>query len=360
MNPTLGQRIRELNGPVLVTGHSGFKGTWLSLLLEELMIPVVGLSLPAEPDSLYDRASRIGAIPEIFGDIRDPNTVQEALEIFKPSVVLHLAAQPLVLKSYEMPVETFAINVMGTVNVLDAIMKCDSVKAVGVITTDKVYKNLERQRTFLEDDPLGGKDPYSASKVATETVVAAWQNLSQLKSGPQIIALRAGNVIGGGDYSLDRLLPDIIRSYQSRETLIIRNPESTRPWQHVLDPLAGYLLAIDASLTNSISPAFNFGPIEESLSVAEVVSIAKQKLTDQIQINILRGDGLPKIEAKTLAINPNKAMQELGWAPKFSQTESVESTINWWLSVLNGHETALSATERNIAEFLDMYSRENN
>jgi CDP-glucose 4,6-dehydratase len=242
---------------------------------------------------------------------------------------------------------------MGTVNVLNAASNFESVKSIGVITTDKVYKNLELERAFLEDDSLSGKDPYSASKVAAEAAVAAWQTISNLTNGPRIIALRAGNVIGGGDYSQDRLLPDIIRSYQSKQALTIRNPESTRPWQHVLDPLAGYLLAIDASLGNTISPSFNFGPLDKSLTVREVVMLAEKAFAEPIPIAPTDSQMIQTKEGRTLSINPDRAILELGWRPKYTQRQSIAATINWWESVLKGEVSAIQAIKRDISQFLE-------
>jgi CDP-glucose 4,6-dehydratase len=239
MQNPLGQRLRELPGPVLLTGHTGFKGTWMTFLFEQLKIPVVGYSLPPEKDSLYDRASRTGAIPEKFADIRDYVGLEEFIDFHKPSTIIHMAAQPLVLRSYESPRETFDVNTMGTVNVLDIAFKKAFVQAIIVVTTDKVYRNDNSGRAFVETDALEGKDPYSASKVGTEAVVSAWQQISRVSGGPCVVSVRAGNVIGGGDFAENRLIPDLVRSSLSSKVLNIRNSENVRPWQHVLEPLQG-------------------------------------------------------------------------------------------------------------------------
>ena len=183
MDYPLGQHLRELPGPLLLTGHTGFKGTWMTFLLEHLNVPVVGYSLPAEKDSLYDRAERTGAIPEALADIRDYDALEQFIDLHKPSTIIHMAAQPLVLKSYESPRETFDMNIMGTVNLLDIAFKKDFVKAIIVVTTDKVYRNDNSGKAFVETDPLEGKDPYSASKVGTEAVVAAWQQIAKVSGG---------------------------------------------------------------------------------------------------------------------------------------------------------------------------------
>jgi CDP-glucose 4,6-dehydratase len=274
MDYPLGQRLRELPGPLLLTGHTGFKGTWMTFLLEHLNVPVVGYSLHAEEDSLFDRAERTAAIPEVFADIRDYETLEKFIDLHKPSIIIHMAAQPLVLKSYENPRETFDVNVMGTVNVLDIAIKKNFVKAIIVVTTDKVYRNDNSGRAFVETDPLEGKDPYSASKVGAEAVVSAYQQVSKVDGGPSVVSVRAGNVIGGGDYAVNRLLPDLIRGYLNSKIVQIRNPESTRPWQHVLDPLLGYLLALESAITVKTFDSFNFGPDEsEQINVNEVINV---------------------------------------------------------------------------------------
>ena len=266
--------LRSNSGPVLVTGHTGFKGTWLTLLLEKLGVEVVGFSLSPEKDSLFDRAGRTGAIKEVFADIRDYELLNTYITSIKPSAIIHMAAQPLVLESYRLPKETFDVNVMGTVNVLDSAFKTDSVQAIVVVTTDKVYRNDNSGRAFIESDPLEGKDPYSASKVGTEAAVAAWQQIQRISGGPKVVAVRAGNVIGGGDWGDNRLLPDLIRSFSSGQKMAVRNPASTRPWQHVLDPLGGYISALEAILGGEKISSVNFGPDTQSIAVSEVVKIA--------------------------------------------------------------------------------------
>ena len=264
MNSNFGESLRRLPGPILVTGHTGFKGTWLTLLLETLGIRVVGISLPPESDSLYSLMARKNKIEEKFIDIRNLSDLHRTIQKFSPSAVLHMAAQPLVLESYESPLLTFETNVSGSANLFQSCLETSSVKSIGVITTDKVYKNLGSGRAFTESDPLEGRDPYSASKVGTESVVTAWREISLNNSGPQIFSLRAGNVLGGGDRATNRLLPDIVKSKLYGSPLLVRNPRSTRPWQHVLDPLHGYLLALEKSLSNEIAPAYNFGPESKS------------------------------------------------------------------------------------------------
>ena len=344
--------LRALSGPVLITGHSGFKGTWLTLLLEKLGIEVVGFSLSPEKDSLFDRAGRTGALIEVFADIRDYERLNSYINSVKPSAIIHMAAQPLVLESYRLPKDTFDVNVMGTVNVLDAAFNTDSVNAVVVVTTDKVYRNDNSGRAFIESDPLEGKDPYSASKVGTEAVVAAWQQIQRTSGGPKVVAVRAGNVIGGGDWGDNRLLPDLIRSFSSGQKMAVRNPASTRPWQHVLDPLSGYISALEAILNDEKITSINFGPDTKSIAVSEVVEVAVK--TWGLSTNIELGSSVQNnaAEAVSLDLNPDYAKQSLGWEPFWSQEEAVISTVQWWNKVLNQRVKPVDACLDDLRQIL--------
>lgn len=355
MENPLGQRLRELPGPLLLTGHTGFKGTWMTFLLEHLRVPVIGYSLPAEKDSLFDRAERANAIPEVFADIRDYEVLENFIDLHKPSTIIHMAAQPLVLKSYENPRETFDVNVMGTVNVLDIAFKRDFVKSIVIVTTDKVYRNDNSGRAFIETDPLEGKDPYSASKVGTEAVVAAWQQIARVSGGPSIVSVRAGNVIGGGDFAENRIVPDLVRAAILGKPAVVRNPSSTRPWQHVLDPIWGYLLTIAKILDDDYPKSVNFSPREKSLSVADVVEIAVdtwqevQIKTPKIELNKFADT---QIESMELNIDSNLATQFIGWEPRFSQKEAVISTLNWWKSFSSMQVPASTLIQNDIEDFL--------
>jgi CDP-glucose 4,6-dehydratase len=340
MNSILGETLRGLSGPILVTGHTGFKGTWMTILLEMLDIPVVGISLPPQRGSLYSIMARENKIEEKFIDVRNLNELQSAVHDYAPSVVLHMAAQPLVLESYRSPLSTFETNVMGTANLLQSCLQTGSIKTIGVVTTDKVYRNLGNGRSFIESDPLEGRDPYSASKVGAESVVSAWRQLSTNQGGPQIFSLRAGNVIGGGDRAPNRLLPDIVNSKQYGNPLEVRNPQSTRPWQHVLDPLRGYLMALEKSLSKQISPAYNFGPTSKSLTVSNVVEIANGAWGDSLLVHNSDNSQSKKYEADELTIDTSLSLKELGWAPRWSQEDAVASTIQWWKQVLEGTTSA--------------------
>lgn len=356
MENPLGQRLCALPGPLLLTGHTGFKGTWMTFLLEHLNVPVVGYSLPAEKDSLYDRAERTGAIPEALGDIRDYAALEKFIDLHKPSTIIHMAAQPLVLKSYENPRETFDVNVMGTVNVLDIAFKKDFVKAIIVVTTDKVYRNNNSGRAFVETDPLEGKDPYSASKVGTESVVAAWQQIAKVSNGPKVVSVRAGNVIGGGDTAKDRLIPDLVRGkFDKRHAVTIRNPNSVRPWQHVIDPIHGYLLLLENLLHNENSiNTINFGPNDEGLSVQEVTKIVAEKWDLMLQ-TVAHTTQFREREAINLDLDSTNAKNVLGWSPRLSQMEALEFTMEWWNMVHDASQKSSTVTTSQIDLFFERF-----
>jgi CDP-glucose 4,6-dehydratase len=263
-----------------------------------------------------------------------------------------MAAQPLVLESYRLPKDTFDVNVMGTVNVLDSAFNTDSVKAVIVVTTDKVYRNDNSGLAFIESDPLEGKDPYSASKVGTEAAVAAWQQIQRTSGGPKVVAVRAGNVIGGGDWGDNRLLPDLIRSFSSGQKMTVRNPASTRPWQHVLDPLGGYISTLEAVLNDEKITSINFGPDTKSIAVSEVVEVAVKTwgLSTNIELGSLVQNNAA--EAVSLDLNPDYAKQSLGWEPFWSQEEAVISTVQWWNKVLNQRVKPVDACLDNLSQIL--------
>jgi CDP-glucose 4,6-dehydratase len=352
MDLPLGQRLRELPGPLMITGHSGFKGTWMTLILEQLNIKVVGYSLVAEKDSLFDRTKRIGSIPEKFEDIRDCATLESFIDLHKPSAIIHMAAQPLVLESYKSPRETMDVNVMGTANVLDIAFKKEFIKAIIVVTTDKVYKNDNSGKAFIESDALEGKDPYSASKVGAEAAVAAWQHISGVLGGPTVISVRAGNVIGGGDWGENRLIPDIIKGYIQNKEILIRNPDSTRPWQHVLDPLTGYIMALEYALTGFKPLTFNFGPDEKSLTSLELAKIGNKILNFNFDVSSVKAPG--NLEAGILELNPGLAKEVLGWQPSFSQEDAICITFQWWEQVLSNQLTPYQACINDITETLSL------
>ena len=267
-----------------------------------------------------------------------------------------MAAQPLVLRSYESPRETFDVNTMGTVNVLDIAFKKDFLKAVIVVTTDKVYRNDNSGRAFIESDPLEGKDPYSASKVGTEAAVAAWQQISKVSGGPKVVSVRAGNVIGGGDFAIDRLLPDIVRGAISGNPIEIRNPSSSRPWQHVLDPIIGYILILEASLSEMHVLNINFGPNSQVITVKK----AAECLVDVLQINNeikykSTMSDLNNIEATVLSLDSSFASAALKWQPIVNGITAIEMTGLWWNKVLNLKQGAYSASMDDVNYFLGKF-----
>lgn len=331
----------------LITGHTGFKGAWLSLILRQRGHLVSGISLEPEVGSLFARAE-IGKIMEndIRCDIRESVKLISYFTEINPDVVVHLAAQALVRESYKNPIETFETNVMGTLNVIKASQQVSDLKAQLIVTTDKVYRNVNKASGYIEADALGGQDPYSASKAMADIATQSW--LTSFENPPTAIA-RAGNVIGGGDVCADRLIPDLISSYSSGSTPKLRAPKSIRPWQHVLDCLNGYLILIDKVLDGTADGVWNFGPKEnQSKTVADVANIAgavwgaERSWENDLEVH--------PHEASMLMLNSNKARTKLGWSDRLSFEESVEWTINWYKNVSNGSDP-LEETLKNIREF---------
>jgi CDP-glucose 4,6-dehydratase len=331
--------LKNLSGPILITGHTGFKGTWLTMLLEVLGVEVVGLSLPPEKESLFTRARRTGRVNEEFVDIRDFKKVEKFVRSVKPSAVFHLAAKPLVIDSYLEPRETFEVNLMGTVNVLDISQKVDSIRAVVCASTDKVYRNLNDGRKFLEMDPLEARDPYSASKVAAEAALNAWHHLPKAHIGQDtnVVSVRAGNVIGGGDLSRNRLIPDLIRSVINQQRTVIRHPNSTRPWQHVIDPLLGYVMLLETILNGTKLRAMNFSTGEASLTVSEVARLASNHWPQIEYMFASELNDFELVESKSLELDSSSAKSTIGWEAFWSQERAIERTISWWRDVIN-HE----------------------
>lgn len=336
---------------VLLTGHTGFKGAWLALWLNRLGAQVAGISLPptVEPN-LFTLTEIERQCESYFCDITDQKKLHALIQGIQPDIMFHLAAQSLVRPGYRDPVSTFATNVMGTVNVLDALRGLNSIKAVIMVTTDKVYHNHEWPWPYRETDALGGHDPYSASKAASEIVIASYRDAFLGQQGVAIASVRAGNVIGGGDWSEDRLLPDAVRCWQSGQTLMVRRPQSVRPWQHVLEPLAGYLTLAEQLWTRpEIAGAFNFGPEpHESATVRHVIEMA---LSSYGEGSVRYGDGSEgPHEAGCLALDIAKARNVLGYRPRWSLTEAIQRTCAWYRRQRQG-ERADVLCEQEIAAF---------
>lgn len=324
---------------VLLTGHTGFKGAWLTLWLSRLGCHVTGLALdpPSQP-SLFEAAAVANFCDSIIGDIRDPGVVKAAVERARPDVVLHLAAQSLVRESYRAPVDTFATNVMGTAHVLDAIRDTASVRVAIVVTSDKCYENQEWPWPYREQDPLGGRDPYSASKGAAEIVASSYARSYFTRQDRAIVStVRAGNVIGGGDWATDRLIPDIVRAFGTGESVLIRNPAAVRPWQHVLDALHGYL-TLTARLWDEgrrFEGGWNFGPVDGD---AKPVSWIVDQMVNRWgpPASWTRDSAEAPHEAGLLRLDSSKARSLLGWAPKLGLATALDWTVDWYRAHRSG------------------------
>lgn len=325
------------NKKVFLTGHTGFKGSWLMGLLVELGAVVKGYALEPEHDNgIFSAVWRQGIAENVIADIRDKERLKAEIFSFQPDFIFHLAAQPLVRRSYEIPAETFDINVTGTANLLEAISGLKKKCVAVIVTTDKVYHNKEQDILYKEEDALGGYDPYSASKACTELVIDSFRNsffnpVKWEQHQKAVASVRAGNVIGGGDWSKDRLIPDIIRSLMNSEEILVRNPNSVRPWQHVLEPLGGYLLLGGRLYSHpaTFCKAYNFGPMpEDHLSVSELVQSAIEYWGVGHWRDI--SDMSAPHEAVLLKLDISKAIKELNWSPKLHAKQSLAWTIDWY------------------------------
>ncbi|MDE3200073.1 MAG: CDP-glucose 4,6-dehydratase [Acidobacteriota bacterium] len=332
MNPWRGRRV-------FITGHTGFKGSWLAIWLSTYGAKIRGYSLdPETSPNLFALAEISSVLEDIRGDIRHYSKLEASMKEFAPEVVFHLAAQPLLRRSYAQPLETYSTNIIGTADVLEAVRHVPSVRAVVCVSSDKCYENAEGDFPFRETDPLGGHDPYSSSKACAEIVTSAYRRsffpVNRLHEHRVAVATaRAGNVIGGGDWSEDRLLPDLIRGFRARQAVLIRRPEATRPWQHVLDPLHGYILLAEKLLAQQpqFATAFNFGPPPEDAWSVERVATALADLWGKGAA--WKSDGGPSPhEARTLRLDASKANAELGWKPHLRIETALDWTLNWYLS----------------------------
>jgi CDP-glucose 4,6-dehydratase len=330
---------------VFITGHTGFKGSWLCLWLHKLGAQVTGYSLkpPTEP-SLFDLCRIDQVTNTIIADVRDGETLRRQMVAAAPEVVIHMAAQPLVRDSYKIPVETYSINVMGTVNLFEAVRQCKSVQAVINVTTDKCYDNKERIRGYEENDPLGGYDPYSSSKACSELVTTAYRNSyfnrkDHAVHGISIASARAGNVIGGGDWATDRLIPDCVRSILKREKIVIRNPQAIRPWQHVLEPLSGYLMLAQKLYEEGprYAEAWNFGPDDGDAKPVEwLVNRMCAVWGSGAAFEIDKG--AHPHEAHYLKLDCTKAQLQLAWHPRWSLEKAVNSIVEWTRAFQEGRD----------------------
>ena len=332
---------------VLVTGHTGFKGAWLSMWLAQQGHRVFGFALAPERGSLFDRAD-VGAMLQVDerGDVRDASRVLQAVRDAQPDVVVHLAAQSLVRRSYDDPRWTVETNVLGTLSVLEAVSAVESVEAALIVTTDKVYRNVGRLDGYSEDDALGGHDPYSASKAMADILTSSWVSSFP---GKAVAVARAGNVIGGGDVSADRLMPDVVRALKSGSSVRLRYPSAVRPWQHVLDCLAGYLVLTDALLADKGSGAWNFGPQASAFRTVRETAELSIQVWGSEQAWVADAGEHPH-EAELLTLDASRSRSELGWRDRLDYEAAIEWTVEWEKRVHSGESTREVSLEQ-IAQF---------
>lgn len=329
---------------VFVTGHTGFKGAWLCLWLQRLGAEVTGFALPPEGSSLFDSAGVAAGMRSVTGDVRDRTALARALDAARPEIILHLAAQSLVRRSHDAPAETFATNVMGTVNLLDAARALPELRAVINVTSDKCYENDGSGRAFTEADPMGGSDPYSASKGAAEIAAAGMARSFFSGAGgaagsqAHVASVRAGNVIGGGDWAADRILPDLMRAAASGRPALIRRPGAVRPWQHVLEPLRGYLMLAQRLATEGpdFTGGWNFGPAPASTVTVREIAEAVARRWPALRLDYAQAAEGPH-EAPLLALDSGKAAARLGWQPLLTLDDSLRLTTDWYRQM---HESA--------------------
>jgi CDP-glucose 4,6-dehydratase len=346
------------NKTVLVTGHTGFKGSWISMILKKNGANVIGFSkdILTKP-SMYEIASVKDGMTSIMGDISDSKHINQVFVENKPEIVIHMAAQAIVRESYKNPLETFSTNIIGTVNILDAVRNSDSVKVVIIVTSDKSYRTKNDNSKYSEDDPMGGYDPYSSSKGCAELVTSSFRSsfFNPLKFPEHqisIASVRAGNVIGGGDWGVDRLFPDIMRGIQNNLNIMIRNPESTRPWQFVLDSLFGYILLAEKMWEDGkkFSQGWNFGPTnDDEKSVRWITEFIKNN-TDK-EINFEMDSSSKPHEEKYLRLDCTKAISELGWKSKMNIEKTLMWTLKWYLAYIEGNNMK-EFSEKQIDEFI--------
>ncbi len=342
---------------VFLTGHTGFKGGWTALWLKRLGAEVCGFALePSTTPSLFVAAQVADACAgSIIGDIRDVPALKTAFEEFGPDIVIHMAAQPLVRASYRDPLETYSTNVMGTANVLEMARRTPAVKATLIVTTDKCYENVEQIWSYRETDRLGGRDPYSNSKACSELVTGAyWWSFFSKADGQALGSGRAGNVVGGGDWSEDRLVPDLVTAFASDQPAILRRPEGVRPWQHVLEPVCGYLLAVEHLCAEKaeVPPAWNFGPdAEGNVAVGDVADILVDAWGAGARYEIRR-DPNAVHEATLLTLDHTRARQTLNWRPRWSLKTTLAKTAEWY-QAFGASEDMRAVTERQLDAYFD-------
>ena len=337
----------------MVTGHSGFKGSWLGLILDYLEIDWIGYSLNEDTNWIDShRAIHKKRNAEDF-NILDRQKLLDVMNNNRVSAVIHLAARPLVLESYSDPTQFFNTNIIGTSTVIEASLESSNCKIVGIVTTDKVYLNNNSGRNFVETDQMWGNEPYSASKVGAELVSESWHKVAEFRGTPTAMRIfRSGNVIGGGDFAKNRLAPDLVRAYMTGQECKIRNPLSTRPWLHVIDPLIGYLLGLQQCIGKSDLEAFNFGPKEQGIPVQKFAELFNQIFENQISTTVHSSED--KFESEHLSLDSSKSAEALGWTPKLTQEESIVWTANWWSRFLAGEKSIETLINDDILRYFNL------
>lgn len=352
-------RISGLNGPVLITGHTGFVGTWMTMVLNELEIPCVGFSKEPLEGSMFQRLGSTTKCEQEIGDLRDSELLRGFINYTNPSAIMHLAADALVLEAIESPKSVMDNNFNSTLSLISEFIEATQIQRMLISTTDKVYRNLNSAVSFKESDPLEGSEPYSESKVATEALIRGFNSV--LPKERQLLIARAGNIIGGGDFANNRLLPDIVRSRISGTTMFLRLPTATRPWQHVLDVVLGYLLYLEESLTTTEIPlAFNFGAVDSAKPVSYIVGrviesgfIEKELIQEDKHITSV----ISKLEKHFLELDPSLARKILRWENIYDVDSAVELTLNWWRACLESPDELAAMTKLQIQAYLSLIAQ---
>ena len=338
---------------IFISGHTGFKGSWLSLWLDSLGAQITGYGLDPSTDPNLFRALEIEeSISDHRDDICDLSALQYVIRSAEPEIIVHMAAQSLVRESYKNPVETYATNVMGTVKLLQAARSCESVRVILVVTSDKCYENREIEKGYSESDPMGGHDPYSSSKGCAELVTSAFRrSFFRNDFEVAVASVRSGNVIGGGDWAIDRIIPDAMRAFSGKQTLQVRNPDSVRPWQHVLEPLSGYMVLCEKmwDQPSEFSEEWNFGPDDESVCTVEEVTNRVSKFWGD-HASWEKYNGNHPHEATLLKLDISKAKNRLGWVPKWDLDTALEKTVSWYKGYYSG-ENMYDVSLRQIKEY---------
>jgi len=344
---------------VFITGHTGFKGSWLTVFFHLLGAKVYGYSLKQDKISLYNIANIDKIITKSYiGDIRDYTKLKKSIQKSSPDFLIHMAAQPLVRFSYDFPKETYEVNAIGTLNVLNILNQIKSIRNILIITTDKVYKNINQKKYFKEDDELGGHDPYSNSKACAELICQSYYNSFLSEKKISCVTARAGNVIGGGDFAINRIIPDFFRCLKSNKKLVLRYPDAIRPWQHVIEPLYGYVLLLMniSKNKNSINGAWNFGPKKSNnLKVKKIISILNENLNNKIKVYEKYNKKNNYKESDILKLSSNKSKETLNWKPKYNINQSIKLISDWYKAFQKDRKNILGFTQKQILNYINQF-----